>query len=215
MVSVPCRMTTPRGRRATACATASARTTQSPDTMSMLPLRKIDLNSRSTSGSPIEAISPRGSKSMTATPSCCERCPIVPPVVSTTTFGFMAPFVAGRLGHRLQLQERRGQLLAAPLGDHDRAGTGQKNGIVDQRLHEQGHPGLEDILAAVDQIEREGGKAHRAAATSKIIRTSRRAIDRIGGIEDVARGCPGLDRPLRLCMHVDVEIVRGDDVRRR
>src|SRR6476619_573074 len=212
MVSVPCRMTTPRGRRATACATASARTTQSPDTMSMLPFRKIDLNSRSTSGSPIDAISPRGSKSMTATPSFCERCPIVPPVVSTRTFGFMPSFVAGRLGHRLQLQERRRQLLAVALGDHDRAGAGQKNGIVDQRLHEQGHPRLEDILATVDQIDREDGKAHRAAATSKIIRTSRRAIDRIGGSKDVARGGPGLDRLLRLGMHFDVEVVSGDDV---
>src|SRR3954453_12293722 len=185
MVSVPCRMTTPRGRRATAWATASARTAQSPGTMSMLPFRKIDLNSRSTSGSPIEAISPRGSKSMTATPSCCERCPIVPPVVRTTTFGFMAPFVAGRLGHRLQLQERRRQLLAAALGDHDRAGAGQKNGIVDQRLHEQGHPRLEDILAAVDQIDGEDGEPHRAAATAKIVRASRRAIDGVGGSKDV------------------------------
>src|SRR3954454_7695336 len=200
MVSVPCRMTTPRGRRATACATVSARTTQSPGTMSMLPFRKIDLNSRSTSGSPIEAISPRGSKSMTATPSFCERCPIVPPVVSTRTFGFIAPFATGgsdhALGNRLQLQQRRRQLLAAALGDHDRAGAGQKDGIVDQRLHEQCDPGLENILATVDQIDRENCKTHRAAATTKIVRTTRRPIHGIGGSKDVARGRPGFDRLL-------------------
>src|SRR6478609_6258897 len=133
-------MTTPRGRRATACATASARTTQSLGTMSMLPFRKIDLNSRSTSGSPIEAISPWGSKSMAATPSFFERCAIVPPVVRTTIFGFMAAYIDGGLRNRLQLQERRRQLLAAPLGDHYRAGAGQKNRIVDQRLHQQCDP---------------------------------------------------------------------------
>src|SRR6202007_121089 len=75
--------------------------------------------------------------------------------------------------------------------------------------------GLEDIPAAIDQIDGEDGEPHRTAAAAKIIRAARRAIDRIRGIEDVARGCTGLDRLLRSGVHLGVEIVSGDDVRRR
>ena len=45
--------------------------------------------------------------------------------------------------------------------------------------------------------------------------TSRRPIDRICGIEDIPGRCPGLDRLLRLGMHLDVEIISIHDVRRR
>src|SRR5215213_6996538 len=179
MVSAPCATTMPRGVLAIASAIASAITTQSPDTTSMLPLRITARHSISM----LETESPdrisAGSKLMAATPDLSERWLMVPPVVRTMTF---CVAISAR---RPQCAQGRRQLLASVFRHHDRRRACEQHRVVHQRLDQQRDSRLKHVLPTIDEIDGEHGQPHRAAAAAVIIRAASWAVNRIGAIEDV------------------------------